>query len=62
VLITVTVSPLLAYLASEKCPLTGQLHAAHDGAISLLACWRDGVTIETDGLWLIDGIAARLAH
>lgn len=54
------ISPLVAYLASDKCPITGKLYAVQGGAISLLAGWHDVDTIETDGTWRIDDIAARL--
>jgi NAD(P)-dependent dehydrogenase (short-subunit alcohol dehydrogenase family) len=54
------ISPVVAYLASEKCRLTGQVFAVQGGAISTLAGWHDVSTIETDGPWSIDDIAARL--
>lgn len=54
------ISPLVAYLASEKCPLTGQVYAVQGGAISLLEGWHDVATIETDTMWDVDDIAARL--
>lgn len=54
------ISPLVAYLASEKCTVTGTVYAVQGGAISRLAGWHDTETIETDGLWYIDDIAARL--
>ncbi|OBB16092.1 short-chain dehydrogenase [Mycolicibacterium setense] len=54
------ISPLVAYLATEKCPITGRVYAVQGGAISQLAGWHDVETIETDGLWLIDDIAERL--
>ncbi len=54
------ISPLVAYLASEKCPLTGQVYAVQGGAISQLRGWHDVETIETDKVWEIDDIAARL--
>jgi NAD(P)-dependent dehydrogenase (short-subunit alcohol dehydrogenase family) len=54
------ISPLVAYLATEKCPVTGKVYAVQGGAISALSGWCDTETIETDGLWLIDDIAARL--
>jgi NAD(P)-dependent dehydrogenase (short-subunit alcohol dehydrogenase family) len=54
------ISPLVAYLATEKCPVTGRVYAVQGGAISRLAGWHDVETIETDGLWMIDDIAARL--
>lgn len=56
------ISPLVAYLATEKCPITGQVYAVQGGAISALAGWHDVATIETDGAWHIDDIAARLAQ
>ncbi|OHU06809.1 SDR family oxidoreductase [Mycobacterium syngnathidarum] len=54
------ISPLVAYLATEKCPITGRVYAVQGGAISQLAGWHDVETIETDGLWQIDDIAGRL--
>ncbi|HEY6858117.1 MAG TPA: SDR family oxidoreductase [Mycobacterium sp.] len=56
------ISPLVAYLATEKCPTTGKVYAVQGGAISALSGWRDADTIETDGQWLIDDIAARLPN
>ncbi|MBL1075041.1 SDR family oxidoreductase [Nocardia sp. 2] len=54
------ISPLVAYLATEKCPITGKVFAVQGGAISELAGWHDVKTIETEGPWLVDDIAARL--
>ena len=54
------ISPLVAYLATEKCPITGKVYAVQGGAISTLSGWHDVETIETDGAWFIDDIAARL--
>ncbi|MEV5839628.1 SDR family oxidoreductase [Nocardia sp. NPDC052112] len=54
------IAPLVAYLASEKCPISGKVFAVQGGAISELAGWHDVKTIETDGPWVIDDIAARL--
>jgi NAD(P)-dependent dehydrogenase (short-subunit alcohol dehydrogenase family) len=56
------ISPLVAYLATEKCPTTGKVYAVQGGAISALSGWHDADTIETDGQWLIDDIAARLPN
>ena len=55
------IAPLVAYLATEKCPLTGKVFAVQGGAISELGGWHDVTTIETDGLWEIDDIAGRLS-
>jgi NAD(P)-dependent dehydrogenase (short-subunit alcohol dehydrogenase family) len=54
------ISPLVAYLATEKCPINGKVYAVQGGAISALSGWHDVETIETDGPWVIDDIAARL--
>ena len=54
------IAPLVAYLATEKCPVTGQVYAVQGGAISALRGWHDTDTIETDGVWQIDDIAERL--
>jgi NAD(P)-dependent dehydrogenase (short-subunit alcohol dehydrogenase family) len=45
------VSPLVAYLAREDCPVTGKLYAVQGGAISELESWRAGETFSTDGAW-----------
>jgi NAD(P)-dependent dehydrogenase (short-subunit alcohol dehydrogenase family) len=54
------ISPLVAYLASEKCALTGKVFAVQGGAISELAGWHDVKLIETEVAWTIDDIATRL--
>ncbi|KDE98721.1 short-chain dehydrogenase [Mycolicibacterium aromaticivorans JS19b1 = JCM 16368] len=54
------IAPLVAYLATEKCPITGAVYAVQGGAISRLRGWHDVATIETDGAWEIDDIATRL--
>ena len=54
------ISPLVAYLASDLCPITGKVFDVQGGAISELTGWTDVKTIETDGPWNIDDIAARL--
>jgi NAD(P)-dependent dehydrogenase (short-subunit alcohol dehydrogenase family) len=56
------ISPLVAYLATEKCPINGQVYAVQGGAISALSGWHDVETIETDDAWVIDDIASRLPH
>jgi NAD(P)-dependent dehydrogenase (short-subunit alcohol dehydrogenase family) len=55
------VSPLVAWLASEDCPVTGQIFAVQGGAIQKLTGWTVGEGIATDGDWTIDNIAAQLA-
>jgi NAD(P)-dependent dehydrogenase (short-subunit alcohol dehydrogenase family) len=55
------VSPLVAWLATEDCPLTGEVFAVQGGSIQKLTGWRVGEGITTDGEWTIDEIAAQLA-
>ncbi|WP_405179746.1 SDR family oxidoreductase [Nocardia sp. NBC_01377] len=54
------ISPLVAYLASDECVTTGKVFAVQGGAISELSVRHDVKTIEAEGPWLIDDIAARL--
>lgn len=55
------ISPIVAYLASEKCPLTGQVFEVQGGAIAQLQGWSQKNLIETDGPWSIDLIAEKTA-
>lgn len=55
------VSPLVAYLASEKCPLTGQFFAVQGGSIQRLQGWTVAQTAETDDDWTVDSVAEHLA-
>jgi hypothetical protein len=45
------VSPLVAYLAREDCPLTGKLFAVQGGAISELEGWSAATSFTTEGAW-----------
>ncbi|GAA2804009.1 SDR family oxidoreductase [Saccharopolyspora taberi] len=54
------ISPMVAYLAGEKCPFTGKLFAVQGGAISELGGWHEVRTAQTDGPWNIDDIHAQL--
>ncbi|MFE6921816.1 SDR family oxidoreductase [Nocardia sp. NPDC057663] len=54
------ISPLVAHLAEADCPLTGKVFAVQGGAIVELAGWHDVRTVETDGPWTIDEVAAQL--
>ena len=54
------VSPLVAYLASEDCPITGKLFAVQGGSIGLLEGWHSVRTTETDTPWTIGEIEQRL--
>jgi NAD(P)-dependent dehydrogenase (short-subunit alcohol dehydrogenase family) len=54
------IAPLVAYLAGADCPLTGRVFAVQGGAIQELAGWSVARTVETEGPWRIDDLAARL--
>jgi len=54
------ISPLVAWLAGPDCPVTGKVYAVQGGSIQELQGWTVSHEIETEGLWQIDDIAARL--
>lgn len=54
------VSPLVAWLCSEDCPLTGQLYVVQGGSIQPLTGWRAEEAITADGDWTIESVAAQL--
>jgi NAD(P)-dependent dehydrogenase (short-subunit alcohol dehydrogenase family) len=54
------VSPLVAWLSTEDCPVTGQLFAVQGASIQKLSGWNVGEGISTDGDWTIEEIAAQL--
>ena len=54
------VSPLVAYLCREDCPLTGKVFAVQGGAISELQGWHAGATFSTDGNWTQDVLEREL--
>jgi NAD(P)-dependent dehydrogenase (short-subunit alcohol dehydrogenase family) len=55
------ISPLVAYLATEKCPHNGKVFGVQGGSIQELSGWHMTRTTETDGPWTIDEIAQRTA-
>jgi NAD(P)-dependent dehydrogenase (short-subunit alcohol dehydrogenase family) len=54
------VSPLVAWLVSADCPLTGQMFAVQGGSLQRMTGWTVGDGINTEGDWTIDNIAAQL--
>jgi NAD(P)-dependent dehydrogenase (short-subunit alcohol dehydrogenase family) len=54
------IAPVVAYLATEKCPLNGKVLAVQGGAISLLQGWHTLETTETDTAWDPADLADRL--
>lgn len=55
------ISPIVAYLATEKCPHNGKVFGVQGGSIQELEGWHTTRTIETDGPWDVEDIAARTA-
>jgi NAD(P)-dependent dehydrogenase (short-subunit alcohol dehydrogenase family) len=54
------ISPLVAYLASERCTLTGKLFAVQGGSIGLLEGWHSVRTTDTDKPWTIAEVEQRI--
>lgn len=54
------VSPLVAYLATAGCPLTGRTFFAQGGAIRAMDPWQLGARLERDDRWTIDDLARDL--
>jgi NAD(P)-dependent dehydrogenase (short-subunit alcohol dehydrogenase family) len=53
-------SPLVAYLATEGCPVNGQVMLVIAGSIIAFQKWTPVASIEKEGRWEIDEIAAEL--
>ncbi|MFE4574372.1 SDR family oxidoreductase [Streptomyces chartreusis] len=51
------ISPLVAWLATGDCKVTGQVFAVSGGSVQQLKGWSVEHTAETDGDWTIDKIA-----
>jgi NAD(P)-dependent dehydrogenase (short-subunit alcohol dehydrogenase family) len=56
----VHVSPLVGFLATEDCPITGKLFAVQGGQITEVRNWEMGEAISTDGEWTIDSVSEKL--
>jgi NAD(P)-dependent dehydrogenase (short-subunit alcohol dehydrogenase family) len=54
------ISPLVAFLATADCPLTGKLFEVHGGKITEMTGWTLGEPITTDGEWTVENIAEAL--
>jgi len=54
------ISPLVAWLATEKCPVNGKVYAVSGGSIQQLKGWSVEHTVETDDDWTIEGVATTL--
>jgi NAD(P)-dependent dehydrogenase (short-subunit alcohol dehydrogenase family) len=56
------IAPLVAYLATEKCPHTGQVFAVQGGSIQKLQGWTVSASTESGDPWTIDDVDGRLAE
>jgi NAD(P)-dependent dehydrogenase (short-subunit alcohol dehydrogenase family) len=54
------ISPLVAYLASADCTITGQLYAVQGGQITPAVNWHLGEALTTDKPWTIDLVKEKL--
>ncbi|MDQ6909540.1 MAG: short-chain dehydrogenase, partial [Actinomycetota bacterium] len=54
------VSPLVAWLASETCSITGRIFLVDGGAVRVLRPWAPAETVEKDGRWTVADLAAEL--
>lgn len=55
------VSPLVAWLASPECKLSGEVFSIVGGRISRQQCWTERETFEVDHRWSVDQLRAALA-
>ncbi len=53
-------SPLVAYLATEGCPITGRVFFVHGGRVQALEPWEFGDSIEQGGRWTVEELAAQM--
>ena len=54
------VSPLVAYLATEGCALTGRTFFVQGGTVRVMEPWSLGERIEQDGRWTVDELAEQV--
>ncbi len=54
------VSPLVAYLATADCPITGKTFFVQGGTVRLMEPWQLGERLERDDRWTIDDLAKEL--
>jgi NAD(P)-dependent dehydrogenase (short-subunit alcohol dehydrogenase family) len=54
------VSPLVAYLATEDCPISGKMFMVQGGVIAECRGWEVGDGISAEGPWTIGAVASQL--
>ena len=53
------VSPWVAYLASDRCSITGSCFVVYGGSVVLVEPWRATASIEKDGRWTLGELVER---
>jgi NAD(P)-dependent dehydrogenase (short-subunit alcohol dehydrogenase family) len=56
------ISPLAAYLASDRCAFTGSTFLVQGGNVTLVRGWARGAAVEQDSKWTVDELAAALSR
>jgi NAD(P)-dependent dehydrogenase (short-subunit alcohol dehydrogenase family) len=56
------VSPLVAYLASERCAFNGETFFVQGGTVKRVRSWELGETVERDERWDVKSLGDALAH
>jgi NAD(P)-dependent dehydrogenase (short-subunit alcohol dehydrogenase family) len=54
------ISPLVAALATESCPLTGRVYFVQGGTVRLFRNWTMTSSLEKDDRWTVEELAAKL--
>lgn len=54
------VSPVVAYLATADCPITGRTFFVQGGMVRVMEPWHLGTRLERDDRWTIDDLAEQL--
>jgi NAD(P)-dependent dehydrogenase (short-subunit alcohol dehydrogenase family) len=55
------VSPLVAYLAAEDCPVSGKVFFVQGGKVQLFQPWTLTAAVERDARWTVSELAAEVA-
>ena len=54
------ISPLVAYLSTAECPLTGKVLFVQGGQVRVFQNWSRGATLEKNDRWSVDELAKQL--
>ncbi|MDI1291108.1 MAG: SDR family oxidoreductase [bacterium] len=56
------ISPLVAYLATDTCPLRGKVIFVRSNKVQLMQPWTLIDRVDTEGRWTIDGLRDSISH